>query len=367
MSFEVYPEKKLPLARGSYWDYFSILTYPDNGGAGPTKECPTGFRDVHDAAECESLARSTGEFSLAPSLFPSRASYDLSLCIGLEWVSKLSNDANWIHGCFEWYSGTAWQAQWSSKRVYWNDRLEWSDCATEGGYCNCPDGTTRYGSGSSWGEYKTGSQSCNNDNFGDPAYGVVKKCQCGAPFTTGKIGGHKICVTASNMLPSGMGCWQMTTKESCCGFVDGRSVYKGQPCMWNGDYWDDNPSGDKWRCDIKSVVDESKDQCGLQDGSGKGDGCYDANWWDTFNSAGWSECADGYAIVGLYFSDCNELYCLEQARCCPVAYFEPDMGSCTEGDVWGKFDDNGDDHYFKCTDSDYSYIKGLYRTDGNDL
>ena len=32
-----------------------------------------------------------------------------------------------------------------------------------------------------------------------------------------------------------------------------------------------------------------------------------------------------------------------------------------------RFDDNGDDHYFKCTDSDYSYIKGLYRTDGNDL
>ena len=249
--------------------------------------------------------------------------------------------------------------------MYWNDRLEWSDCATEGGYCNCPDGTTRYGSGSSWGEYKTGSQSCNNDNFGDPAYGVVKKCQCGAPFTTGKIGGHKICVTASNMLPSGMGCWQMTTKESCCGFVDGRSVYKGQPCMWNGDYWDDNPSGDKWRCDIKSVVDESKDQCGLQDGSGKGDGCYDANWWDTFNSAGWSECADGYAIVGLYFSDCNELYCLEQARCCPVAYFEPDMGSCTEGDVWGKFDNGEGDYYFKCASS--SYIKGLYRTDGNDL
>ncbi|EOD40243.1 hypothetical protein EMIHUDRAFT_446790 [Emiliania huxleyi CCMP1516] len=121
MSFEVYPEKKLPLARGSYWDYFSILTYPDNGGAGPTKECPTGFRDVHDAAECESLARSTG----------------------LEWVSTLSNDANWIHGCFEWYSGTAWQAQWSSKRVYWNDRLEWSDCATEGGYCNCPWSTRR--------------------------------------------------------------------------------------------------------------------------------------------------------------------------------------------------------------------------------
>jgi len=71
MSFEVYPEKKLPLARGSYWDYFSILTYPDNGGAGPTKECPTGFRDVYDAAECESLARSTGEFSLAPQAIPS--------------------------------------------------------------------------------------------------------------------------------------------------------------------------------------------------------------------------------------------------------------------------------------------------------
>ena len=233
------------------------------------------------------------------------------MCVGLGWVGELSDDANWIHGCFEWYS-TVGQAQWSSKRVYWNERP-------------------------------------------------------GA--TTGNIGGHKICVTASNMLPSSTGCYQMTTKESCCGFVDGRTEYKGQPCMWNGDYWADNPSGDSWRCDIKSVVDESKDQCGLQDGSGVGDGCYDADWWVTFDSAGWSECADGYAIVGLYFSDCNELYCLEKARCCPVAYFEPDMGSCSAEDdnVRGEFDDNGDSHYFKCTDSDYSYIKGLYRSDGDEL
>ena len=116
-------------------------------------------------------------------------------------------------------------------------------------------------------------------------------------------------------------------------------------------------------------------------GFGEGDGCYDANWWDTFDNAGWSECADGYAIVGLYFSDCNELHCLEKARCCPVAYFEPDMGSCTEDNsARDEFDDVRSSYYFKCTGgyggvwtvepeptSDYSYIKGLYRSDGDEL
>ena len=43
------------------------------------------------------------------------------------------------------------------------------------------------------------------------------------------------------------------------------------------------------------------------------------------------------------------------------------MGSCTtaEDNVRGEFDDNKDDYYFKCASG--SYIKGLYRTDGDDL
>merc|ERR1719281_1162274 len=54
------------------------------------------------------------------------------------------------------------------------DRVE--VCASEGGYCKC-SGLVYYGARNKW-VGKSGSQACNNGNFGDPIYGVRKSCVC---------------------------------------------------------------------------------------------------------------------------------------------------------------------------------------------
>jgi len=51
------------------------------------------------------------------------------------------------------------------------------DCASEGGYCQCSGGLVYYGAEDRW-TGKSGSQACNNANFGDPIYGVKKSCVC---------------------------------------------------------------------------------------------------------------------------------------------------------------------------------------------
>jgi len=46
--------------------------------------------------------------------------------------------------------------------------------------------------------------------------------------------------------------------------------------------------------------------------------CYDQNWYLSFDQEGWSTCNEGYFIVGLYRNTCNQLFCIEYARCCRV-------------------------------------------------
>ena len=46
--------------------------------------------------------------------------------------------------------------------------------------------------------------------------------------------------------------------------------------------------------------------------------CYDHNWVLSFDNEGWSTCKEGYFMVGLYRNTCNELFCIEYARCCRV-------------------------------------------------
>jgi len=64
--------------------------------------------------------------------------------------------------------------------------------------------------------------------------------------------------------------------------------------------------------------------------------CYNENIWGSFDNRGLSECKkDGYYVAGFYKSDCNELYCIEELKCCRMivdicAYTNPcqNGGSC---------------------------------------
>ena len=73
----------------------------------------------------------------------------------------------------------------SSKTRSWKDynntsidNLTGTECAKERGSCTC-EGIVKYGVGDSWVEKKvSGTISCSNDVFGDPAYTYSKKCIC---------------------------------------------------------------------------------------------------------------------------------------------------------------------------------------------
>ena len=169
---------------------------------------------------------------------------------GLNWVRALTDDANWIGGCFEWYP-TKESPVGTSTDVYWNDRPgattgnygghkicvrdetvtngltdsgerinSGSPCAVEGGTCACTEGVW-YGAGDKW----TGPKQ------GDDA-------------------------SALQTLPSGTGCWEVTSKEGCCGFLDGRpDAYGGQPCVWREASWaPTNPVDPARQCDVATAV-----------------------------------------------------------------------------------------------------------------
>jgi hypothetical protein len=73
----------------------SILTYQS-----PTLACSSiMLEEIGSAAECQSFANNNG----------------------LTWKGSLTNDANWIDGCFQWY-GTPGDPVGSSTNVYWNNR-----------------------------------------------------------------------------------------------------------------------------------------------------------------------------------------------------------------------------------------------------
>ncbi|KAL9952520.1 hypothetical protein ACROYT_G039788 [Oculina patagonica] len=62
------------------------------------------------------------------------------------------------------------------------------------------------------------------------------------------------------------------------------------------------------------------------------DGCYDEDVLISFDNKGWSVCKkEGYYMVGLYKSVCNELYCIETFKCCRMKYRAP-TGSVTCND-----------------------------------
>lgn len=81
-----------------------------------------------------------------------------------------------------------------TRRVFVPDtserRGDW--CADEGDWCECPDGHVRYGSNRSWAAEPAGRRTdarrsieCVTDNFGDPAPGEAKTCECiASPWQT---------------------------------------------------------------------------------------------------------------------------------------------------------------------------------------
>jgi len=100
-----------------------------------------------------------------------------------------------------------------------------------------------------------------------------------------------------------------------------------------------------------------------------GTSCTNANWWNTFDVAGWSSCPAGSYISGLYRNAnwCQGISCLEEVSCCPIS----GPTTCIEYPVDLKSkaaankDPNANLYTFTCPHG--MVLNGLYRTSENDL
>ena len=84
--------------------------------------------------------------------------------------------------------------------------------------------------------------------------------------------------------------------------------------------------------------------------------CYNHNWWLSFDSKGWSTCNNGYYMTGLYRTSGNNLYNIEEAKCCRPRSQVKRWGSCYNLNVWSSFNRKG----WSICKRGY-YMVGLYR------
>ncbi|XP_015749586.1 PREDICTED: uncharacterized protein LOC107329410 [Acropora digitifera] len=80
--------------------------------------------------------------------------------------------------------------------------------------------------------------------------------------------------------------------------------------------------------------------------------CYNADSVGlSFDKKGWSSCAAGYYMAGFYKGGCDRLYCIESFKCCSM------QNECKMANWWAGFDRKG---WVHC-DSSKHYITGLWR------
>lgn len=90
--------------------------------------------------------------------------------------------------------------------------------------------------------------------------------------------------------------------------------------------------------------------------------CYDHDWWRSFDFQGWSLCNNGYYMAGLWRNSGDQLYHIEEARCCRPKSQVSSWGRCYNHNVWRSFDYQG---WNLCKDG--YYMAGLYRNSCNAL
>ena len=90
--------------------------------------------------------------------------------------------------------------------------------------------------------------------------------------------------------------------------------------------------------------------------------CYNHNWWNSFDHKGWSTCNNGYYMTGLYITNGQHLHNIDVAKCCRPKSQKKLWGNCYTLYVWDSFDRKG---WSKCANG--YYMAGLYRNDCDQL
>ena len=90
--------------------------------------------------------------------------------------------------------------------------------------------------------------------------------------------------------------------------------------------------------------------------------CYNQNWWSSFDHKGWSTCRNGYFMTGLFRSAGQYLNNIEEAKCCRPKVAARRWGHCYNLNVWHSFDREG---WSGCQHN--YFMTGLYRSSCNQL
>ena len=90
--------------------------------------------------------------------------------------------------------------------------------------------------------------------------------------------------------------------------------------------------------------------------------CYEADWEKDFNKKGWSTCKEGYFMRGLYRSSGHNLYNIEKAACCRPVSSEKHWGSCYNKNVEKEFNSAGTQ---SCSSN--HFMAGMYRSSCEEL
>jgi len=91
--------------------------------------------------------------------------------------------------------------------------------------------------------------------------------------------------------------------------------------------------------------------------------CTDADWTSSFDSKGWSTCGGSTQYIrGFYRSAGDKLYNLEKAKCCTKPPTVSSTQHCTNANWWSSFDKSG----WSTCPTNY-FLRGLYRNSGNEI
>ncbi|XP_066924753.1 uncharacterized protein [Clytia hemisphaerica] len=87
--------------------------------------------------------------------------------------------------------------------------------------------------------------------------------------------------------------------------------------------------------------------------------CHKENVWRSFDHKGWSRCRAGTYMQGIFRNTCDQLFCLEEFRCCSMKQSIPNPGriAVSRANWWHSFDRQG---WSTCPAG--QYITGFYRS-----
>ncbi|XP_066925842.1 uncharacterized protein [Clytia hemisphaerica] len=129
-----------------------------------------------------------------------------------------------------------------------------------------------------------------------------------------------------------------------------------------GLYRNNNRKGDKDQIFLLEEAECKSAASHLYSGGANDRDCYKLNIWDIWNRKNWAVCKNGYYMHGIYRTSGNHLHNIEEFMCCKPKSQVSQWKHCYNKNVWKSFDHKG---WSKCNNG--YYMSGMFRNSCNNL